>query len=529
LIIALLGTLVLERRVRPSSGSRGLVHRISILAVMPTLVYFVTIFMISYRPAFTAAATLITFSAIVVINNSKYRALREPLVFSDFSLLRKAIEHPALYARHIGIANIVGVLLAAVAAIGFAIALEPPVIQRAALADFFPTLAYLAVVTGTLYAIIRGPFRPVISQFLRSYGPAADVRQDVDNLSLAVCLVFYFFLSNEPRPKQAKKPSAKKPAKQPAAAPMVSAPRIGTKVGKGLPSVVAVQIESFFDVRHVPIKLEPALLPSWDHAGAEAVFRGRLNVPAWGANTMRTEFEFLSGMPNASLGVHRFNPFMDLCKRPVWTIAHQLKAMGYRTTCIHPFNASFFNRDKVYPNLGFDRFIDIAEFSSTDKFGPYIADQAVAQKALQIIDDGEGPQFVFAITMENHGRWEHNRLDGFVDPAELDSAPFGSRELALYLRHLKNSDAMVGRLMQGMRQRAGDFVMCAFGDHLPSLPTVFDRVAFDDGRTDYVVWRKGGRIPRQLDVGAEILGRLVFDVILDETSHTVSAPSAASR
>jgi hypothetical protein len=131
--------------------------------------------------------------------------------------------------------------------------------------------------------------------------------------------------------------------------------------------------------------------------------------------------------------------------------------------------------------------------------------------------------------MENHGRWESNRLDGFADPAEIDPGPFDSRELALYLRHLKNSDAMIGSLVRQMQDRSGDFVLCAFGDHLPSLPSVFDRVGFDDGRTDYLVWRKGGRIPRQLDVGAEILGRLVLDVVLDETSHALAARSAASR
>jgi hypothetical protein len=94
---------------------------------------------------------------------------------------------------------------------------------------------------------------------------------------------------------------------------------------------------------------------------------------------------------------------------------------------------------------------------------------------------------------------------------------------------LKNSDAMIASLTRGMRQQSGDFVLCAYGDHLPSLTSVFDRVGYDDGRTDYLVWRKGGRVPRQLDVGAETVGRLVLDVVLDETSHSRSVPGVASR
>jgi phosphoglycerol transferase MdoB-like AlkP superfamily enzyme len=524
LLAALVATLWLESFVQPRSVNRAVLHRVRLLHAMPTLVYCLTIFMICYRPVFSGVATMITFAAIVVLNNAKYRALREPLVFSDFALLRKAIQHPALYAKYIGVGKIAAILTIALVAIAAAIFAEHPVIRRDDVSDFFPTVAYLTILLGTLYAIVRGPFRPIFRQFLHRYGPSADVRQDVDKLSLAVCLIFYFFLAQEPDPEakpmsnNSREAQRRKTASATASATSDRAKSgpISTAAG-ALPSVVAVQLESFFDARRVHPSVPASCLRNWDRIAKDSVYRGRLEVPAWGANTMRTEFAFLSGLPNSALGVHRFNPFLDLCKHPIWTYAHLYHATGYRTICIHPFAGSFFNRDQVYPGLGFDQFLDISEFRSEDKFGPYVSDRAVADKIIELLKGYEGPQFIFAITMENHGKWENNRLSGLVAEDELRNPPLGSREFGIYLRHLSNSAAMVGQLADTLGDLPGEHVLCAFGDHLPSMPSEFERAGFEDPRSDYLVWRKGARMPKDVDVGAETLGRLMLDAVLGDT------------
>ena len=72
--------------------------------------------------------------------------------------------------------------------------------------------------------------------------------------------------------------------------------------------VVLVQAESFFD----PARLDPGLgglLPAYEGLRAAAALRGRLLVPAWGANTVRTEFAVLTGLSEAALGLDRFNPY----------------------------------------------------------------------------------------------------------------------------------------------------------------------------------------------------------------------------
>lgn len=154
---------------------------------------------------------------------------------------------------------------------------------------------------------------------------------------------------------------------------------------------------------------------------------------------------FLSGVTEEMLGVHRFNPYRQILKAEVFSVARELKAVGYRTVCIHPYSASFYGRDKVYPHLGFDEFIDDRSFVGAERFGPYISDRAVAEKAKSLIASADGPIFVFLITMENHGPLHLEKPDE-SDYAALYSElpPSGCEDLTVYLRHLRNADRMMG-------------------------------------------------------------------------------------
>ena len=145
LLVTLLAIPVLEQFVEPRLPRR-LFHKLSLLTAMPPVAFYGTMFMSSYRPIFSAVATLLFFAAIVVLNNAKVAILREPLVFSDFALLRQAIRYPALYVRYIGVWKVTLVLVLTFVAIVTATTLEPPVIPRTEFDDYFPSILYLATI-----------------------------------------------------------------------------------------------------------------------------------------------------------------------------------------------------------------------------------------------------------------------------------------------------------------------------------------------------------------------------------------------
>jgi phosphoglycerol transferase MdoB-like AlkP superfamily enzyme len=300
----------------------------------------------------------------------------------------------------------------------------------------------------------------------------------------------------------------------------------------GAAHLVVVQSESFFDPRRLDAGIRcDEVLREFDALQAEAACSGQLEVAAWGANTVRTEFAFLSGLAGEALGVRRFNPYRRLARQGVATLASFLQARGYRTLCVHPYAASFYDRHKVFPRLGFDEFIDIRSFAGAARSGPYVGDLAVAEKVCSLLKSaGEQPLFVFVISMENHGPLHLEK----VRPDEAERfysrpPPAGCDELTIYLRHLRNADRMAGMLRAGLEALPGRSGLCWYGDHVPIMPDVYRTLGAPAGQTDYFIWRKNGQ-PKpgiRRDLKVEDLGSL----FLQETGlfTAQSLPSSSAR
>lgn len=443
--------------------------------------------LVTQRAFFAAAATLALQLLVVLVNNAKHRALQEPFLFSDFGLFSQALRHPRLYLPFLGLGP--GMLGTATVALALylGLTLEPP------LSTALGTGAWLAsVLAGLLLAaaLIR------LGESLAS-PPRLLPHDDVRQLGLTACLWLYWRLERHEPP-----------------SPATTLPeRLRRTRPDDLPDIVAVQSESFCDARRLWEGIRPELLPHFDQAVAGASHHGRLDVPAWGANTMRTEFGFLTGIAADQLGVHRFNPYRRFARRPIHSLASLLRTLGYRTVCVHPHPASFFARDRVYPQLGFDEFIDLGQFDRTQTCGPYICDAAVTRMIEHVLDASTGPVFVFAITMENHGPLHLERVSPGDDERLYERpARAGFADLTVYLRHLVNADLMLGHLIDALPARGRASVLCWFGDHVPSMPDVYAATGHTDGRTDYLIWRPGVPTTAPLDLRVEELGAALLDV-----------------
>jgi len=223
----------------------------------------------------------------------------------------------------------------------------------------------------------------------------------------------------------------------------------------------------------------------------------------------------LTGLPNEAMGwFNKYNPYLQLARAPAWSMVHMLTLLGYEGICIHPFDPSFFNRDKVFANLGFSRFLGIGEFEGAETFGPYVSDMAVAEKIALVLDQAAKPTFIFAITMENHGDWASGRLDNESPPEEGPERPFGSQEFGYYLRHLRNADRSIGAIAKTLGRGERPGVFCVYGDHLPSFPGVFAAAGFDGSRTDYAVWTTTEGMRVNINIAVESLGQLVIQSAL---------------
>ncbi len=443
------------------------------------------------RPFFTAAVWLAGFLFVVLVSNAKYTALREPFIFQDFEYFADAFRHPRLYLPFLGLGRALLAIAVLIAAIWAGLAAERSLLDERSGSDFQRIVALQAVFAGILIGLGARRRLPV------SLDPVADLQR----LGLLASMWRY---GEEEVAKRAN-------------ASRFRLPTADEPVPAATGHLVVVQSESFFDARRLAAAIRPEVLREFDALRAEAQFSGRLAVAAWGANTVRTEFAFLSGLANDALGIHRFNPYRRLARQGIVSLAEVLRRHGYRTVCVHPYASSFYGRNQVFPHLGFDEFIDRRQFAETDRHSPYIGDLAVAERVCSLLREHPSrPLFVFVITMENHGPLHLEK----VDPGEVERfyhlpPPPGCEDLTIYLRHLANADRMAGLLRATLAALPGAGCLCWYGDHVPIMPAVYQRLGAPDGRTDYLIWRRQDDPPaaERLDLAVEDLGvRLLREI-----------------
>jgi phosphoglycerol transferase MdoB-like AlkP superfamily enzyme len=422
------------------------------------------------RPWFAAAAVSAFLLMLVLVNNAKVKALREPFVFQDYEYFTDAIRHPRLYIPFLGWWKFLG------AATGFALAVAVGFWGEVTPDQRFVWTGQL----GGIAVVFGGGVLLLVAGNRQSLAVSFEPERDIRALGLLASLWCYGKEERDP--------------------PVVTSPfdlPIPEEPASGLPHLVAVQSESFFDPRSLFPGIRPDVLSEFDRLKVDAIAHGKLSVPAWGANTVRTEFAFLSGISDDKLGVHRFNPYRPIAAGwEVLTIASYLKRLGYRTVCIHPYPASFYRRDRVYPRLGFDEFLDIRVFEGATRFGPYIGDAAVADKIASILNGASGPVFVFAITMENHGPLHLERVEPLdIDEFHSKQCPTGCEDLTVYLRHLRNADRMIAQLRQTLERCSHPASLCWFGDHVPIMQSVYETFGVPNGDVEYIFWAnwKAGR------------------------------------
>ncbi|RDE50529.1 MAG: LTA synthase family protein [Candidatus Accumulibacter meliphilus] len=471
---------------------------------------FTCLLLVLQRPLFAASALLAGMLFLVLVSNAKYHALREPFIFQDFEYFSDVFKHPRLYLPFLGAGKAALAVLAFGGAVYAGLALEESLLLALSVGDFLTGSAMLALAAGlVLWWAAR---RKLVVTF--------EAANDLCRLGLLGAMWRYGEEELLPCPLRSPFDGGS------AGSTKATNPSRGEAA-----HLVVVQSESFFDPRRLDAGIRSEVLREFDALQAESACSGQLEVAAWGANTVRTEFAFLSGLAGEALGVHRFNPYRRLARQGVATLASFLQARGYRTICVHPYAASFYDRHKVFPRLGFDEFIDIRSFAGAARSGPYVGDLAVAEKVCSLLKSaGEQPLFVFVISMENHGPLHLEKMR--PDEAERFYSrppPAGCDELTIYLRHLRNADRMAGMLRAGLEALPGRSGLCWYGDHVPIMPDVYRTLGAPAGQTDYFIWRKNGQ-PKpgiRRDLKVEDLGSLFLQEMGLLTAQ--SLPSSSAR
>ncbi len=314
------------------------------------------------------------------------------------------------------------------------------------------------------------------------------------------------------------------------------------------PSIVVVMNESFADLS-VYDKLHCGYEgPTYFKSIGDGLLRGNLTVSVIGGGTCNTEFEFLTGNNYAFVGGGKY-PFITYSMK-VESLPSQLAALGYSTHAIHPNDPTNWKRDEAYKELGFDEFIDISSFEEAPQLHMGATDASTYEKIIDILKVDPSPQFIFDVTMQNHGSYN---LDNIPDDKKVNYQPEGVVEVEAaeeaakedpealavttedaaalneYLACIQASDSDLKWLIEQLKGLDRKVVLVFFGDHQPPFSPLYnDLYCADDLDTlphtervyqsSYIIWANYdvAGAEQKSDpamMSADTLGALTFNLI----------------
>lgn len=301
---------------------------------------------------------------------------------------------------------------------------------------------------------------------------------------------------------------------------------------KTQPSVIVVMNETFSDLSIFEDLNCGYTGPKFFNSMNDTLSRGKLYVSVYGGSTCNSEFEFLTGNSLSYLGLGKY-PYQMYSFNNVANLAQQFNDLGYHTTAMHPNHATNWNRDLVYSQMGFDDFVDLSDFDeNAPRLHMGITDRTTYDKVLEILESSEEPQFIFDVTMQNHGGYSADDI-----PAERMTtyAPegFGDgtlHELNVYLSCIQASDDDLAYFVGKLKKIKRPVVLVFFGDHQPGFTNKFNDAFYPDESEDdlvhqerlyetaYIVWANynvagvAQNSPIK-NTSADFLGTLSLDLI----------------
>lgn len=282
------------------------------------------------------------------------------------------------------------------------------------------------------------------------------------------------------------------------------------------PNVIFIQLESFFDPTTVTsLSFSEDPIPNF-RALCDRYTTGALSVPTVSGGTANTEFEVLTGCSLDFFGAGEFPYYSILRKKACETLATDLRVQGYTATGIHNYTGSFYYRNTIYENMGFNRFIPQEYMNGFEtNLKGWAKDNVLPGIILRTMDSTEGMDFVYTVTMQTHGHYLPLPEDE-IAPITVtgDKSEEYLRTVEYYVSQLVETDAMIGELIDVLSKRAEDTVVVFFGDHLPSLELEEAELSTGDlYATRYVIWDNMGLKKNDRDLEAYQLGAWAMEQI----------------
>lgn len=284
------------------------------------------------------------------------------------------------------------------------------------------------------------------------------------------------------------------------------------------PNIIMIQLESFIDANHlINYSFSENPVPNFTRL-KQAYSSGYLTVPVYGAGTINTEFEVLSGMSIDFFGTSEYPYRTILQSTTAESMCYNLAPLGYHSYVIHNNTGTFYNRNSIFPKLGFDHFVSL-EYMNNVEYNPtgWAKDKVLTDQILSSLNEDTNKDFIYTITVQSHGKYqelptEENLIK--VSSKLPDASEGFTNQVEYYVNQIHQTDAFVGDLLNRLSTFEEPTIVVMYGDHQPPLD--FDESDLINGnkfQTEYVMWSNYPMENKKLNLAAYQLSSYVMSRI----------------
>lgn len=237
------------------------------------------------------------------------------------------------------------------------------------------------------------------------------------------------------------------------------------------PTIIVIMNESFADLGVLgELRTNMPLTPFYDSL-YENTTKGYALSSVFGAKTPNSEWEFMTGNSMAFLpeGSVVYQQYIN--STPT-SIVSGLKGRGYTCVAMHPYYASGWSRNQVYPDLGYDEMHFIEDFDQTKLIRDYISDRELYEKVIERYENRKVNEklYLMGITMQNHGGYTETH-ENF--PENYYKIGRSYTDANQYFSLVHESDEALEYLISYFSEVDEPVEIVFFGDHQPSLNSSF--------------------------------------------------------
>ncbi|MGM9986718.1 MAG: LTA synthase family protein [Bacillaceae bacterium] len=284
-------------------------------------------------------------------------------------------------------------------------------------------------------------------------------------------------------------------------------------------NVIFYQLESFFDPYTLPnITFKEDPIPFF-HELQEQFTSGNLHVPVFGGTTVNSELELLTGFTTQGFPPKTV-PYVNYLKdKPIESLAHYYRKKGYTTYAIHNHEQTFFSRNKVYKNMGFDYFIGKEGFpKKAYNETNWMKDELIVDVINDAIKKTKNRDFIFSVGVQTHGYYPSVPL--YNEKIEFESNHLSEEEKIIfqnYLHEMNEVDSAIKKLIDSANSWGEPTVIVFYGDHLPTLGehgSFYKNLGFSDKQkfiTPYAIWDNIGLEKKDKDLDINMLSTFLLD------------------